>query len=90
MVDVHDVRLALSLDLFHVLTQADFEAEVRRLDEKHRRYLLCMNETTERVNQRIEQIKIFLRDTPDETATCSGSPASELETCRRIHTGTLL
>ena len=84
------VRHYLSLDLFHMLSQADLEEEVRRLDEKHERYLRCVNECTERVNKRIEQINFFLKDTPCDTATCSGSPPTELETFRRRDTDTLL
>ena len=83
------VRHCLSLDLFHMLSQADLEAEVRRLDEKHERYLQCVNECTERVNKRIEQLKTFLKGTPCDTATCSGSPPTEFETFRRRDTGTL-
>ena len=61
-----NVRHALSLDFFHMLERSDLEAELRRLEEKHERYLQCINECTERVTQRIEQIKSFLnsKETP--------------------------
>ena len=84
------VRHALSLDLFHMLDRSDLEAEVRRLNEKHERYLQGPNECTERTTKRIEQLKTFLRDTPCDTATCSGSPRSECDTLRRRDTGTSL
>ena len=84
-----NVRHALSLDWFHMLERADLEKELRRLDEKLQRYLQCMNETTERVTQRIQQINMFLqRDTPDGTSTCSATLVTVDETSRRTHTGT--
>ncbi len=83
-----NVRHALSLDWFHMLERADLDAELRRLDEKLQRYLQCMNETTERVTQRIQQINTFLQlETPDGTSTCSATHVTAAETSRRTHTG---
>jgi len=84
-----NVRHALSLDFFHMLERGDLEAELRRLDEKLQRYLLCMNETTERVTQRMQQIHTFLQlEIPDGTSTCSATPVTADETSRRTHMGT--
>ena len=84
-----NVRLALSQDFFHKVDRADLEAELRRLEEKHERYLQCINETTDRVNQRMEQIRSFLqRENPCGKSNCSATPATADETSLRIHTGT--
>ena len=55
-----NVRLAIGADLFHMVERKDLENELKRLDEKHQRYLKCINECTERTLARINQIKEYL------------------------------
>ena len=55
-----NVRLAISLDWFHMVERKDLEDELKRLDEKHQRYLKTTNEWTDRTNKRINQIKRVL------------------------------
>ena len=56
-----NVRMAIGADWFHMVERKDLEDELKRLDEKHQRYLKCFNECTERTNKRIDQIKEFLK-----------------------------
>ena len=56
----NNIRKAIGADLFHMVERKDLEDELKRLDEKHQRYLKCMNENTERNFVRINQIKEFL------------------------------
>ena len=56
-----NVRLAIGADWFHMVERKDLENEIKRLEEKHQRYLMCVNENTERTNKRINQIKEFLK-----------------------------
>ena len=59
----HDenVRMYIRLNLFHKLERKDLEDELKRLDEKHQRYLKCINECTERTLEKMNEIKEFLR-----------------------------
>ena len=59
---LHDenVRMCIRLDFFHMLERQDLEDELKRLDEKHQRYLKTTNEWTDRTNKRINQIKRVL------------------------------
>ena len=59
--DEINVRLAIGADCFHMVERKDLENEIKRLEEKHQRYLMCVNENTERTNKRINQIKEFLK-----------------------------
>ena len=61
---LHDenVRMCFRLDFFHMLERQDLEDELKRLDEKHQRYLKTTNEWTDRTNKRIHQIKEFLKN----------------------------
>ena len=54
-----NVRLSIGADCFHMVERKDLENEIKRLEEKHQRYLMCVNENTERTNKRINQIKEF-------------------------------
>ncbi len=60
---LHDenVRMCIRLNLFHKLERKDLEDELKRLDEKHQRYLLCINECTERTLEKMNQIKEFIK-----------------------------
>ncbi len=60
---LHDenVRQAIRLNFFHMLERKDLEDELKRLDEKHQRYLKCINENTERTIAKINQIKEYLK-----------------------------
>jgi DNA gyrase/topoisomerase IV subunit A len=59
---LHDenVRMALRLNFFHMLERKDLEDELKRLEEKHQRYLKCINENTERTIYKINKIKEYL------------------------------
>jgi thymidylate synthase len=59
----NDTRLAIGADLFHMVERKDLENEIKRLDEKHQRYLKTTNEWTDRTNKRINQIKRVLEKT---------------------------
>jgi len=56
-----NVRLCMQLNMFYLIERNDLEAELVRLNEKHERYLQCMNEHTERVQARIALIKTYLK-----------------------------
>ena len=60
---LHDenVRMCIRLNLFHKLERKDLEDELKRLDEKHQRYLKCINENTERTHEKMNQIKEFMK-----------------------------
>ena len=60
---LHDenVRMCIRLNLFHKLELKDLEDELKRLDEKHQRYLKCFNECTERTHEKMNQIKEFIQ-----------------------------
>jgi len=56
-----NVRKYINQNKFHKLERKDLEDELKRLDEKHQRYLKCLNENTERTFARINQIKEYLK-----------------------------
>ena len=60
---LHDenVRFCFRLDFFHMLERQDLEDVLKRLDEKHQRYLKCINENTERTHAKMNLIKEFLK-----------------------------
>lgn len=55
-----EVRKNLSLDLFHEVDHDDLVKELKRLEEKHERYLKCVNENTVRTQMRMAQIKEYI------------------------------
>ncbi len=55
-----NIRMCIQLNMFYLLERKDLELEVVRLTEKLERYLQCMNEHTDRVQARLNQMKIYL------------------------------
>lgn len=55
-----EVRRKISLDLFHEVDCEDLVQELKRLEEKHERYLKCVNENTVRTQLRMTLIKEYL------------------------------